>query len=48
MTSQAEQQIITIHILPNILRSKSNQAMKFGQLIKCSERNIFLYKACRK
>ena len=37
MTSQPEEQIT---ILPNISRSKSNQAMKFGQLaefynIKC-------------
>ena len=34
MTSQTGQQIITIHILPNILRSKGNQSMKFGKLIK--------------
>ena len=33
MTSQAGQQIITIHILPNISRSEGNQTMKFGQLI---------------
>ena len=31
MTSQAGQQIITIHILPNISRSEGNQTMKFGQ-----------------
>ena len=30
MTSQSGQQTITIHILPNISRSKGNQAMKFG------------------
>ena len=30
MTSQAGLQIITIHILPNILKSKGNQATKFG------------------
>ena len=30
MTSQQLQ----IHILPNISRSKDNQAIKFGQLIK--------------
>ena len=41
MTSQTEQQIITIHILPNIARNKGNQAMKFGQLIKYNVRNIF-------
>ena len=34
MTSHTEQQIITIKILHNISRSKDNQAMKFGQLIK--------------
>ena len=33
MTSQTGQQIITIYILPNILRSKGNQTVKFGQLI---------------
>ena len=32
----------TIHILPNIVRSKGNQAMKFGQLRNCKKRNIFL------
>ena len=32
MTSQTGQQIITIHMLPNISRSKDNQAKKFGQL----------------
>ena len=29
-------------ILPNTSRSKGNQAMKFGQLIKFTVRNIFL------
>ena len=33
-----------IHILPNILRSKGNQTMKFGQLIKYSIRNIYKIK----
>ena len=33
MTPQTGQQIITIYILPNISRSKDNQAMKYGQLI---------------
>ena len=42
MTSQAGQQIITIHILPNISRSKGNQEMQFGQSIKYSLKNIFL------
>ena len=32
MTSQTGPEIITIHILPNISRSKGNQIMKFGQL----------------
>ena len=41
MTSQPGQQIIAIHILPNILRSKGNQAMKFGQLIEYNM-NIFV------
>ena len=34
MTSQTGQQIIMIYLLPSISRSKDNQAMKFGQLIK--------------
>ena len=34
MTSLPGPQTITIHILSNISRSKSNQTMKFGQLMK--------------
>ena len=41
MTSQTEQQIITIHILSNVSRSKYNQAMEFGQLIEYNVRNVF-------
>ena len=41
MTSQPGQQTIAIHILPNISRSKGNQAMKFGQVIE-DKTNIFL------
>ena len=41
MTSQTEQQIITIHILSTISRSKYNQAMEFGQLIEYNVRNVF-------
>ena len=33
-----------IHTLPNILRSKGNQTMKYGQLIECNMGNIFLEK----
>ena len=33
LTPQTGQQIITIHILSNISRGKSSQAMKFGQSI---------------
>ena len=32
----------TIHILPNILRSKDNQTMKFGQLIAYKVKNALL------
>ena len=39
---------ITIYVLPNISRNKGNQAIKFGQIIKYSKRNIFLQKSCRK
>ena len=41
MTSQTVQQIISIHMLPNISRSKSNQNMKFSEFIE-HNRNIFL------
>ena len=44
MTSKTEQQIITMHILPNISRSKENETMKFGQLIEHNMRNISLGK----
>ena len=44
MTSQTGQQIITKHVLSNILRNKGNQAMKFGQLLEYNMRNIFLEK----
>ena len=48
MTSRYGQQIITIHIWPNISKSKENQAIKFSQLIKYNIRNTFLQKPCRK
>ena len=42
------QQMITIQILPNIARSKSNQSVNdISQLTKYNE-NIFLQKSCRK
>ena len=42
------QQVIIIHISPNISTSKLNQAMNFGQLIKYSQKKIFPQKSCRK
>ena len=48
MTSQPGEQTITIHILPNISRSKGNQTMKFGQLIEYNMRNIFVEKSYTK
>ena len=42
MTSQPGKQTIEIHI------SKGNQNMKFGQLIECNMRNIFLEKSYTK
>ena len=48
MMSQPGEQTIVIHILPNISRSKGNQTMEFGQLIKCKIKNIFLQKLCTK
>ena len=53
MMSLTGQQIITIHVLPNVSRSKSNQKMKFGLIIfdisdTCGTRNIFLEKSYTK
>ena len=44
MTSQSGLQTIAIHVLPNISHSKGNHAIKIGQLIEYSKRNIFLQK----
>ena len=41
VTSHTRKQIITIHILSNILRSKGNQAIKFGQLMEYDVRTVF-------
>ena len=48
MMSQPGKQTIAIHIFPNISSSKSNQTIKFGQLIEYNLRNIFLEKSCTK
>ena len=48
MTSQAGQQTIAVHILPNILRSKGNQTIKFFRLIEYNMRHIFLEKSYTK
>ena len=42
MISQTEQQIIPIHILPDVSRNKCKQTMTFGQLIEYDMRYIFL------
>ena len=44
MTSEPGLQPTVIHILPNISQSKSNQPMKYGQLIEYNKENIFLQK----
>ena len=41
------QQTITIHILPKYYMKKSNQTVKFGQLVEYNKRNIVLQKSCR-
>ena len=48
MTSQPGKETIATYILLNISRSKGNQTMKFGKLIKYNMRNIFLEKAYTK
>ena len=42
------QQVTTIHILPDISRSKGNHTMIFGELIEYNMRNTFLEKSCKK
>ena len=42
MTLRPGKQTIAIHILPNISKSKGNQALKFCQLIEYNMKNIFL------
>ena len=46
--SQPGKQTIAMYILSNISRSSGNQTIKFGQLIKCNMRNIFLKKSIHK
>ena len=46
--SQPGKHTITIHILPNISKSKGNWTVKFGQLIKYNMRNGFLEKSYKK
>ena len=41
-------QLITIHISPNISRSKGYQIMELGQLIEYNMRNVLLEKLYRK
>ena len=41
MTSQPGSKTIAIHILPNNLRSESNQTMKLGQFIEYNKRSTF-------
>ena len=48
MMPQAGQQIVTIHMLRDISRSKGNQSMIFDQLIQYNVRYIFHQKSCRK
>ena len=45
LISKTGHQIITVHILLNVSRSKVKQAMKFGQSIEHTIRNIFLKKS---
>ena len=48
VTSQPGEKAIAIHILPNILRSKSNQTKKFGHLIEYNIRKKILEKSYSK
>ena len=44
MTSQSGQYLITKYTLPNIRRSKGNQEMTFGRLMKYSVTDIYIQK----
>ena len=46
--SQPGKQTIAIDILYNISRSKSNQTMKFAQLMEYNMRNTFVEKSYKK
>ena len=48
MTPEPGSQIIAVHILPNISRSKDNQTMKFGQLVEYNMINFFSLKIIHK
>ena len=48
MTSEPAKQAIPIRLLPNTSRSKSNETIKFSQLIECKMGNTFLEKSCTK
>ena len=48
MTSQTGQQIIEIHILSNISKSKGNQTMGIVQVIEFNMKNAFLEKSYTK
>ena len=45
MMSQPAKQTIAINILSSISGSKSNQAVKLGQLIQYNKRNVFFFKS---
>ena len=44
VTSQPGWQTITMHVVPNIPRNKSNQTVEIGQLIEYNMRNISVEK----
>ena len=48
MTWEIGKETITIHILPNISRTKGNQSMKLSQLLEYNMKNIFLEKSYTK
>ena len=48
MASEHGNQTVTIHILPNISRTKGNQTTELSQLIGSNMKNIFLEKGYRK
>ena len=48
LTLQPGKQTVTMHVMLNMSKSKGNQRIKFGEVIECNMRNVFLKKSYTK